>query len=202
MSAPAPEPPGGRPAYASRAVGRWLVRAERTVYASPWVTVGLADVTTPGGRRVPEHHVVRVPLQAAGALVHDADADALLLIWRHRFITDSWGLELPAGRCEPGEAPSEAAARECEEETGWRPEGLRLLASWHPSNGLIDQTFSVFGADAARKGSRTDHDEAASVLWLPVAEVERAVDAGEVRDGLTLTGLLAFLRARGVAGRE
>ena len=192
-------PEGGpdHPGYGGTGVGRWTVAGEREVYASPWVSVALADVTTPDGRRVPEHHVLRVPLQAAGMLVHDAALDRLLLIWRHRFITDTWGLELPAGRCEPGETPAQAAVRECREETGWLPVEAEPLVRWHPSNGLIDQTFSVFlSASASEQGAPSDPSEAAAVLWLPVAEVERAVDAGEVHDGLTLTGLLAFLRRR------
>jgi len=176
--------------------GRWVVHAERVVYDSPWVQVALADVETPDGRRVPEHHVLRSPLQAAGCVVHDPATDAVLLIWRHRFITDSWGYEVPAGRGEPGESMSDAAAREALEETGWRPRlPLLPLASWHPSNGLIDQTFTAFlalGAD--REGEPSDPSEAARVEWLPRVEVERLVDAGEVRDGLSLTALLAWLR--------
>jgi len=182
--------------------GQWVVHSERTVYASPWVDVVLADVTTADGRRVPEHHVVRAPLQAAGCLVHDPVGDAVLMIWRHRFITGSWGWELPAGRAEPGEPLDGCAAREALEETGWRPTGpLRLLARWHPSQGLIDQTFSAYlGNGAVLEGPPSDPSEAARVAWLPVAEVERLVDAGEVRDGLTLVGLLAWLRERDQAG--
>lgn len=185
-------------------VGRWVVHGERVVYDSSWVSVALADVETPDGRRVPEHHVVRAPLQAAGCVVHDPGADAVLLIWRHRFITDTWGYEVPAGRAEPGEAMADAAAREVLEETGWRPlVPLSLLARWHPSNGLIDQTFSAFLATGAvHEGEPSDPSEAARVEWLPVAEVERLVDAGEIRDGLSLTALLAWLRGRTGRGGE
>jgi len=45
----------------------------------------------------------------------------VLLLWRHRFITVTWGWEIPVGRAEPGGSPAQAAAREVEEETGWRP---------------------------------------------------------------------------------
>jgi 8-oxo-dGTP pyrophosphatase MutT (NUDIX family) len=46
---------------------------------------------------------------AAG--VHDPDRGVLLL-WRHRFITDSWGYEIPAGGVDEGETPAQAATRE------------------------------------------------------------------------------------------
>jgi len=69
----------------------------------------------PGGERF-DHHAVRYPQPAAGTIVRDPDR-GVLLIWRHRFITDTWGWEIPAGRSEPGESPEEAAVRETIEET-------------------------------------------------------------------------------------
>ncbi len=94
---------------------KWVVHGERAVYESEWVSVALVDVEVPGGERF-EHHVVRMPGEASGVVVQDGDR--VLLIHRHRFITDSTGWEIPAGRVEMGEDPIEAAARETLEETG------------------------------------------------------------------------------------
>src|ERR1700722_2324352 len=126
---------------------RWTVHGERSLYDSEWMRLVLLDVEIPGGERF-EHHVVRMPNQAAGTVVHDPQRGVLLL-WRHRFITDSWGWEIPAGRVEPGEPIAIGAAREVLEETGWRPGPLRPLARYHPSNGLSDQTFHLFVAQSA-----------------------------------------------------
>ena len=87
---------------------RWTVHGERSLYESDWMCLRLVDVELPGGRRF-EHHVLRTPAHAAGVVVHDPDRGVLLL-WRHRFITDEWGWEIPAGRIDDGEAV-EAAAR-------------------------------------------------------------------------------------------
>ena len=178
----------------------WTVHGERTVYDSDWVRVALADVSFEGGR-VPEHHVVRVTAQVAGAVVVDRGADPaedrILMIWRHRFITGSWGYEVPAGRIEAGEAPAGAAAREVLEETGWRPGRLRPLARWHPSQGLMDQTFHAFLAeDATQAGAATDVHEAERIEWVPVADVERLVDGGDIVDGFSLVSLFSYLRRR------
>ena len=132
---------------------RWTVHGERSIYESEWVRLCMADVEVPGSRRF-EHHVVRMPCEAAGTVVHDADR-GLLLLWRHRFITDTWGWEIPAGRVEPGESAEQAARRETVEETGWRPNGLSHLMTYQPANGLSDQRFNIFlGDGAVQVGSR------------------------------------------------
>jgi 8-oxo-dGDP phosphatase len=172
---------------------RWTVHGERTLYDSEWVRLALVDVEIPGGARF-EHHVVRVPRPASGVVVHDADRGVLLL-WRHRFITDSWGWEVPAGGVDVGETPEQAAAREVLEETGWRPGTLRPLATYHPSNGLNDQTFHLYVADGADYvGEPVDRSESERIEWVSPPRVRTLVREGEVRDGLSLTALsLALL---------
>jgi 8-oxo-dGTP pyrophosphatase MutT (NUDIX family) len=171
----------------------WIEHGERAIYDSPWVSLHLVDVEVPGGARF-EHHVVRRDLPAAGAVVHDPQRGVLLL-WRHRFITRTWGWEIPAGRVEVGEELGSAAAREVLEETGWEPGALRPLFGYHPTNGLSDQRFEIFVADGATHvGEPSDPSEADRVEWVPVDEVRRLVRAGEVRDGLSLTALLWWLQ--------
>jgi 8-oxo-dGTP pyrophosphatase MutT (NUDIX family) len=171
---------------------RWIVHGERGVYDSPWLRLRLVDVEIPGGDRF-EHHVVRLPRAAAGAVVQRADR-AVLLLWRHRFITDCWAWEIPAGRLEPGESPEQAAVRETLEETGWQPIGLTPLLSYHPASGLSDQTFHLFTAtDAVEMGAPTDVSESERVEWVPVDRVADAIKGGEIVDGMSLVALLHVL---------
>jgi 8-oxo-dGTP pyrophosphatase MutT (NUDIX family) len=80
------------------------------------------------------------------------------------------------------------------EETGWAPGPLTPIVSYHPSAGLMDQTFDLFLADGAREeGPPSDPSESERVEWVALDEVRRAVAAGEVTDGMSLTGLLWFL---------
>jgi 8-oxo-dGTP pyrophosphatase MutT (NUDIX family) len=173
---------------------RWTVHGERSLYDSEWVRLHLADVELADGKRF-EHHLIRAPMPAAGVVVRDAGRGVLLL-WRHRFITDTWGWEIPAGRVERGETIEAAAEREVLEETGWRPGPLQALTAYHPTNGLSDQVFHLFLADGAIEvGPPVDVHEADRIAWAPVSRLIEMLKAGEVHDGLSLTALcwcLAF----------
>src|SRR6266540_2725637 len=161
---------------------RWTVHGERTIYDSEWLRLTLVDIEIPGGPRF-EHHVVRTTAAASGTVVYDPDRGVLLL-WRHRFTTDSWGWEVPAGRVDPGETIEPAAAREAYEETGWRPGPVRLLTTYHPLNGSTDAVFHLFAADGATHvGDPLDTSESERVAWLPVADLRAAIRNGEVVDG-------------------
>ena len=173
---------------------RWTVHGERSLYESEWLRLVLVDVEIPGHERF-EHHVVRMPDQAAGTIVRDPDRGVLLL-WRHRFITDTWGWEIPAGRIDPGETPEQAAAREAFEETGWEPNAVSPLLRFQPTNGLSDQVFHIFVADGATYvGDPADPGESERVEWKTVADLRALVQDGQMLDGLSLTAVcyaLAF----------
>lgn len=171
---------------------RWTIHGERWLYDNEWMGLSVVDVELPSGARF-EHHVVRMPAAAAGVVMTDPDRGVLLL-WRHRFITDTWGWEIPAGRIDDGETPVEAAAREALEETGWSPTSLQHLTTYFPTNGTSDATFHVFlGEGAEHRGDPEDTDESERVEWLSWDRVRDEIAAGAVNDGLSLTALLWML---------
>ncbi len=82
-------------------------------------SAGLRDGTEFG------QFVVRMRRTAAIAVVNDLGQ--VLLRWRHRFIINRWGREMPGGYAGQAEDPA-AAAREAGEETGWRLSARQELA--------------------------------------------------------------------------
>lgn len=176
---------------AEHAAGRWVVRGERTLYDSPWVRLTKVDVEEPGGRRF-EHHVVRMQ-RVAGAVVPNEDGQ-ILMLWRHRFIPDTWGWELPMGIVEQGESAAGAAAREVEEETGWRPQGLRRIAAFQPAIGIADTPHEIFAAEGAKlQGGPGDTSEGGQVGWIDLATVRDRIAKGEILDASSMIGLLTYL---------
>lgn len=109
-----------------------------------------------------EQYVLRIP-RAASVLVLDDD-ERVLMLWRHRFILDRWVWELPGGYLDPDEEPAACAAREVEEETGWRPRNMELILTFQPAVGTINQENLVFfprGADPT--GLPPDINETAKI---------------------------------------
>lgn len=173
---------------------QWTVWSERSLYSDQWLDLRLADVELPDGRHL-DHRLIRMA-PSAGVLVVD-DRDRVLLIWRHRFITDRWGWEIPMGGVAEGEAPVEAAAREVEEETGWRPHQLRPLAYLQPTSGILDAAHHVFVADGATQISDpADGFESARIAWIPLEDASGLIDKGEIVSSTTATGMLYLLCAK------
>jgi hypothetical protein len=102
------------------------------------------------------------------ALVLDDAAEHVLLLWRHRFITDAWGWEVPGGWVDDDEAPPDAIAREVEDETGWRAAPMRKLGRWFSMPGICDAHCTLYRADGATFiGSPTDESESGGSHGCP-----------------------------------
>jgi 8-oxo-dGTP pyrophosphatase MutT (NUDIX family) len=164
------------------------------VYDSDWVSLHIADVEMPDGTQV-DHHVVRTPRPAAGTVI--IGDDGILLLHRHRFITDTWGWEIPAGGVDPGETPEHGAIREALEETGWEPTTVSPLCRFHPANGLLDQVFHIYvSADAVHRGEPVDANEADRVEWIALTDALRLLQTGRISDGLSFAAISYWFASR------
>jgi 8-oxo-dGTP pyrophosphatase MutT (NUDIX family) len=173
----------------------WTIHGERIVDDTRRAVLSIADVELPDGGRF-EQYVLRVP-KAAIVVVVD-EAERVLMMRRHRFIIDRWVWELPGGYLDPDEDPAACAAREVEEETGWRPRSMSpLLLTFQPMVGTIEQDNLIYLARGAEHtGAEPDVNEAARVAWIPLDEVRDLIARGEIVGAGSVTGLLAVLLER------
>jgi len=170
---------------------KWKTHNRREIYRSKWIELWLDDIEVPSGRRF-EHHVLRFPRRSTTAIV--IRDDKILMIWRHRFITDTWGWEVPAGWADIGEDPANAIRREIEEETGWRVQSVKAMNSYYAINGIGDMQFTVFlSHDAIHIGNPADTDETECVGWIPIEDLPRLIATGMILDGPTLMALSYYL---------
>src|SRR5579884_4271887 len=104
-------------------------------------------------------------------------------------------LEVPAGTLEDGEAPEVCAARELEEETGYKAGSLRPLFNAYVSPGYDTEQIRAYLATGLTPGqTHTDPDENVEIVPIPLAEIEEMVLKGEIEDSKTISALLLALR--------
>jgi ADP-ribose pyrophosphatase len=90
------------------------------------------------------------------AVILAIDDGHVLLVEQYRVPLKAHCLELPAGLIgddTEGEPLEEAAARELEEETGYRPERIESLGSFASSPGMVSETFTLVRAVGLQKVS-------------------------------------------------
>ncbi|WP_370368217.1 NUDIX domain-containing protein [Catenulispora sp. GP43] len=169
----------------------WRIHGTETIYDNPWVRLELVDVEPPGVERF-KHHVVRLRRVAIAAVIDDDDR--VLMMWRYRFVPQQSGWELPGGIVEDGEDAVVTAAREVEEETGWRPKSLEHVVSYQPMIGMVDSPHEIYvGRGATRVGEPEEGEEAAVIEWVPLAEIPSLLKRGKLAGSGTLVALLHVL---------
>lgn len=121
--------------------------------------------------------VERANARGAVIIVAVTEDDRLLLVEQHRVPMAAAVVELPAGLVGDvieAEPLAEAAARELEEETGYRAGRLEPLVEGPPSPGLASERMSFFRALAVRRigPGGGDDSEDITVHAVPLAQVE------------------------------
>jgi 8-oxo-dGTP pyrophosphatase MutT (NUDIX family) len=177
---------------------QWTIHGERLVDENPHVRLSVASVELPDGKQF-EQYVFRMR-RCAMTVVLDEPGERLLLIWRHRFIVDQWGWEVPGGYVDPGEDGLAAAAREVEEETGWRPRSVEFLLTFQPAIGSADAPQDVYVARGADLVGEPEIDEAEAVRWVPIDEAQEMIRRGEILGAATVIGVMHAVAER--AGRS
>lgn len=125
------------------------------------------------------------------------DDGRVCLIRNYRVAVDQTLIELPAGTLEPDEAPSTTAARELEEETGYRAAEVRQLCEFFMSPGILSERMVLFLATGLTPGpARLESGEQIEPCVVSWDEAMAMVERGEVRDAKSLVGLLWYDRHR------
>jgi len=122
------------------------------------------------------------PAGVSAAVILAIDDGHVLLVEQYRVPLGRRCIELPAGLVADetaGEAPLAAAARELEEETGYRAGRVESLGVYYPSPGMTDEHFTLVRATDLTQvsdGGGVD-DEDILVHRVAIAEVPAFIAA-------------------------
>ena len=142
----------------------------------------------------------------AVAMVALDEEDRVLLVRQFRVAAGKALLEIPAGTLDVDaangrtEEPDRAAARELEEETGYRAGRWEHLASFWTAPGFATEYMHLYLATELRPAHEDrlgpDDDERLELERVPWREAVAAVERGEIQDAKSLIGLLWLARRR------
>lgn len=167
---------------------QYTVIESRTLLNHPLVQM-VVDTLDYDGQRRPYFYLTS-PMDSVATVAVTADHQ-LVLTRQYRHPIRQVIFDLPAGRLNEGEPPLVGAARELEEETGYRAGHIRPLGRYSPFPGSLKVTAHLFFAnDLTRVGQRLDEGEELEVVLKPVAEVLDLIVRGECIDGSLQLGML------------
>jgi ADP-ribose pyrophosphatase len=166
-------------------------RGERVVHAGHVVTLVDASFVGPDGETF-EREVVHHPGAVSVVPVLD-DGDTVVLVRQYRAAVEAELLEIPAGKLDvDGEARDGAAARELEEEVGYRAGRLEKLAEFYNSAGYCDERSTVFLAldlEPCEQAAQGVEERHMAIERISLGDVPAMVADGRLADAKTIIGL-------------
>ena len=115
----------------------------------------------------------------------------ILLIKQYRYAAERFLYEVPAGRLDPGESPSDCARRELKEETGCTAKAVEYLFTMFTTPGFTDEQIHVFAAWGLEHGETArETDEFMSVETVTVPNALELVRTGGIMDAKTSLAIL------------
>lgn len=175
----------------------WKTISSRPIYQNKWMALREDIAEMPDGRTTIYgvvtfgHCVGVVPLTADGQVI-------LVRQYRYVFGEDQrW--EIPTGGVKPGETLEQAAQRELMEEAGVRAARLHLVSEYYTSKSICDETAHIYiGKDLETASLPPDDTEFFEIRPFPLAEAVHMVLASEIRDSMSVIGLLMAARQHGL----
>ncbi|MCH3986933.1 MAG: NUDIX hydrolase [Lachnospiraceae bacterium] len=148
-------------------------------------------IQTPDGRT---EYYDFIDHSRAAACVAVNNEGKILLVRQYREAIDRIATEIPAGGINKGETSMQAAARELEEETGYRARSITPLLSEITAIAYCNEVVDVFLAQDLEKTSQhLDPDESIAPLFLSPEEFIREVSEGNIQDSKTIAAVTTWI---------
>ncbi len=148
-------------------------------------------IETPDGHRANWDFIDH---KGAAAVVPVLDDGRIIMVKQYRNALDRETIEIPAGGLNGWDEPTiKAAARELEEETGYKSDNLTKLISVVTAVAFCNEVIDVYVADNLVKTSQhLDEDEFIDVESYGLKELKEMIFAGKIQDSKTISAILAY----------
>ena len=131
--------------------------------------------------------------KGAAAVVPVDEEGKIFMVKQYRSGCDKMSVEIPAGCINPGEDRRTAAARECEEEIGFKCNHIELLLKFHSAFAYCDEYIEIYYAtDLIPTQQNLDEDEFLEVQKYDLEELIDMILSGEITDSKTIAAILAY----------
>ncbi|MDE5779925.1 MAG: NUDIX hydrolase [Lachnospiraceae bacterium] len=132
--------------------------------------------------------------KGAAAVIPVTNDGKILMVRQYRNALDRYTVEIPAGGLENKDEPMiKCAARELEEETGYKSDNLEFLLSLRTTVAFCNEKIEVFLARNLKKTKQhLDEDEYIDVVSYDVEELVDMIYAGKIEDSKTVAAVLAY----------
>ena len=147
--------------------------------------------------KVPNGNVVKwdfIGHKGAAAVVAVGYDGKLLMVRQYRNALDRETIEIPAGGLESIAEPTDvAAARELEEETGYKAGKIELLITIRTTVAFCNEKIDIYVAtDLKPSRQHLDEDEFINVEAYDIEELTQMIYEGKIQDGKTVAALMAY----------
>lgn len=147
--------------------------------------------------QVPNGNVVKwdfIGHKGAAAIVPVREDGKILMVRQYRNALDRYTLEIPAGGLNGADEPTKtAAARELEEETGYRSEDVEFLISIRTTVAFCNEKIDIYVAhNLIKSHQHLDEDEFINVEAYTVEELMDMIYATTIQDSKTICAIMTY----------
>ena len=132
--------------------------------------------------------------RGAAAVLPVMDDGRLIMVRQYRNALEKYILELPAGALDYPEEPGiVCAARELEEETGYRSEDLEWLLTIRTTVALSNEKIDIYVArNLISTRQHLDPNEFVEVETYTLDELKQMIFSGKIEDGKTVAAIMTY----------
>ncbi|MEI7467449.1 MAG: NUDIX hydrolase [Chloroflexota bacterium] len=177
----------------------WKTLSSREAYKNPWLRLREDIAEMPNGKQT-LYGVIE--LGHCVGMLPFIDDNHVVMVRQYRYVFGENGRwEMPTGGIEHGEDPLAAAQRELMEEIHYRADSLTWINSFYSSKSATDEVCHLYIARGLTPAQLPPDDtEFLEIGILPFDEVVQMVLSSEIRDVMTVTGVLIADRLRRLGG--